>query len=190
MKYDSRKTLSENKENLNNFKKEKAADGTELLLPINAKVVQRYKCSYFFEQYNNKPELVIKDVPQYLEACKLKFQLKEKIDLDNCVMNYMDARISKCVDGSVASFTVDGVNYNGCTTIKSEGQWLDPKNVLFSGYYAKSQGSQIDTNSGCFGKKWENFIPKSEGNYINDKNFRSGTKESDGKQFGYNFELD
>jgi hypothetical protein len=178
MKYDSRKTLSENEQSLNNTKKEKAADGSDLILPLNAKVTQRYSCSYFAEQYSNKPDLVIQDVPQFLEACKVKFQLKEKTELDNCVMNYMNIRISKCVDGAVASFTVDNINYNGCTTIKNRGQWLDPENLIFSGYYGKSQDIQIDPSSGCSGKKWEFFEPKKEekygidlkqGNVIDDK---------------------
>ena len=43
MKYDSRKTLSENEQSLNNTKKEKAADGSDLILPLNAKITQRYK---------------------------------------------------------------------------------------------------------------------------------------------------
>ena len=185
MKYDSRKTLSENEQSLNNTKKEKAADGSDLILPLNAKITQRYKCSYFTEQYSNKPDLVIQDAPQYLEACKMKFQLKEKIDLDNCVMKYMNARISSCIDGAVNSFIVDNIKYYGCTIIKMKGQWLDPGKSIFGGYY------ETVNSSGCYGKKWENFKTNSEenNNNINNIEVGSGTKESNGVLV-YSFDLD
>jgi len=154
-------------ENNNETIKEKAADGTELILPKTTKIDFKYGCSALAFKYSNEYELVKKDFPKFTKACQVKFQTKEGEELNNCVMNYFNSHIGNCIDNSVHSFTYDGVKYTSCFKIKTGGHYLNPEEITLSGYFAPSLSNFEDEN-GCKGKKWENFTTKSEEKYTTD----------------------
>jgi len=156
--------LSENKENIQENIVEKAADGSKLVLPQNTQINWKFGCDAYTQKYSNQPELVKKDFPKFVKACQIKFQKKEGEELNDCVMNYFNTHISNCVEGSVHSFIVDGIKYASCFKIKTGGYYLNPEEMKLDGYFAPSLDASIN-DSGCKGKKWENFDGKSEKKY-------------------------
>jgi hypothetical protein len=159
MKYDSRKTLSENKKILTENITDLGGDGLELTLPDRAKITARYNCDSYKSHYSNNIELIKKDFP-FGKGCELQF--KEQKEIDNCHLNHFNGFLSNCKNNSVRSFEVDGITYRGCFLRKRFEKYVEPNEHIFTGYYAQSLDSDSLNTTGCKGKKWTGDTETSE----------------------------
>lgn len=192
MKYDSRKTLSENKNNVLDYIIEKGADGLDLVLPKTTEVTSRIKCSSTKSYYGNNIELIQKSWP-YLKPCQQKFTKKNEID--SCQLDYFNSFIDKCVENSVRSFKLDGLDYKACFSIKKDGKYVEPKNTRMAGYYTKTgtESQYLGSDSlGCNGYKWmgmENYREVSSRRF-DDKGGKEGIEGGKGPEYGDSFSVE
>jgi hypothetical protein len=192
MKYDSRKTLSENKNDVLDYIIEKGADGLDLVLPKTAEVTSRINCSSTKNYYSDNIELIQKDWP-FLKACQQKFGV-DKGKIDNCQLEYFNSFISKCIEGSVKSFKLDGLEYRSCFSIKKNGAYTSPENIGMKGYFTKTTNDESYEGSesiGCKGKKWmgmENYRLSS--GRFDDKGGKEGIEGGKGPEYGDSFSVE
>jgi|688.fasta_scaffold04404_15 hypothetical protein len=108
MKYDSRKTLKENKLLLEENKQYAlASDGRTLELPLNTIINSYHNNSKFNAKSISDLEI---GYPLWSESCKSH---KPK-EYDKCMNDYKTKWINSVKDGSVRVFTIDGKKYKQC----------------------------------------------------------------------------
>ena len=111
MRYDSRKTLKENKLLLEEKKQYALAwDGRTLELPLNAVINNTHNHSKFISRSISDLET---NFPLWSEACKIH---KPK-EYGKCLNDYKIKWNSSVKDGSVRAFKIDGKQYYQCYNV-------------------------------------------------------------------------
>lgn len=191
MKYDSRKTLSENKEEETII--ELGADNTQLLLPKSTEIKSRNKCSSAKNYWGNDVELIKKDWPFFNGACKQFHEPKGADVVNSCVLNYFNTWIDEvCIEGSVKSFVVNNEEYRSCYKQKTpEGQWLNAERMTFSGYFYKDPANFEQDKGKCPGKRWGDVkdTKSKEGFDYGNSNTIGGEKDGTGSTLSFDLEL-
>ena len=198
MRYDSSKTLKENKLLLEEDKKYALAwDGRTLELPLNAVINSYHNMSNF----NLKP---ISDLeilfPLWSESCKI-YRIKDdatedvvKIRYDKCMNDYKTKWTSNVRDGSVSTFTIDGKKYVQCygVHVKKNGSNVlgTVEDMTFHGYGSPCKDRQFWTAYSKEVPKKTTESPKTDSNLNKELINKAGTENSyDGKEL-ITFDLD
>jgi len=133
MRYDSNKTLKENKLLLEEDKQYVMAwDGRTLELPLNAVITNTHSHSKFISKSVSDLET---NFPLWSESCKIH----KPNEYGKCMNEYKRKWINSVKDGSVRAFTIDGKQYYQCYIVhvpdKNNSPVLGtPANMKMAGY--------------------------------------------------------
>ena len=198
MRYDSSKTLKENKLLLEEDKKYAIAhDGRTLELPLNAVINSYHNMSDFNSQSISDLEILY---PLWSESCKI-YRIKDdatedvvKIRYDKCMNDYKTKWTSNIKDGSVKTFSIDTKKYFTCygVHVKKNGSIVlgTPEDMTFPGYGGSCKDRQFWTAYSKEVPKKTTESPKTDSNLNKELINKAGTENSyDGKEL-ITFDLD
>ena len=158
MRYDASKTLKENKLLLEEDKHYAMAwDGRTLELPLNNLLLSYHNHSKFNAKSISDLEI---GYPLWSEACKIH---KPK-EYGKCMNDYKRKWINSVIDGSVKSFSIDGVRYYQCFSVHVPDKNNYP--VLGTPDNLKINGYSDNCESRRFWTKYLNKSPKNIGGEI------------------------
>ena len=196
MRYDSSKTLKENKLLLEEDKQYSLSwDGRTLELPLNAVINSYHSMSDFNSQSISDLEI---GFPLWPKSCKI-YRIKDdatedvvKIRYDKCMNDYKTKWTSNIKHGSVRWFTVDGVRYFTCYVVhvKKNGSNVlgTPEDMTFPGYCDSDHRYWTAYSKEVPKKTTES--PKTDSNLNKELINKAGTENSyDGKEL-ITFDLD
>ena len=139
MRYDSNKTLKENKSLLEEDKQYVlASDGRTLELPLNAVINSTHSHSMF----NSKSIIDLEsEFPLWSKSCKTH---KPK-EYGKCLNDYKRKWINSVKDGSVRAFKIDGKQYYQCYSLTVSNVLGTPDDLKIRGYSDNCEGRQLWT---------------------------------------------
>lgn len=189
MKYDSRKTLRENRVILEQPKKPKItidplekieqgqdvtykdAIGGELILPKNAKIL-RYIQKQQYELGINNIAYIQKSFPIFTQMCKSN-NVK---DVNKCITEGYTHWVNLLSNEfGVVQFSIDDKIYKACFTKMRNGKLILPTESNFDGYYTGEPKNMGE----CGREKWINNESNKQGEGKGSNDTPIGTKDGD-----------
>jgi hypothetical protein len=139
MRYDSNKTLKENKSLLEEDKQYVlASDGRTLELPLNAVINSTHNHSMFNSKSISDLEY---EFPLWSKSCRTH----NPKEYGKCMNDYKIKWISSVKDGSVKTFTIDGKKYVQCYSLTVSNVLGNPDDLKIKGYSDNCAGRQLWT---------------------------------------------